>query len=106
MSAVTTYITRAKPKGGMWLRTSALYTCLGCVNWFVSYKPLIVPQGNIMILPLQGNILTFPYPQHSTTYMHTGGALIYVIGINISIFTSNVGCSAIIITHSHCTHMK
>ena len=24
---------------------------LGCINWFVSYKPLIVPQGNIMIFP-------------------------------------------------------
>ena len=34
---------------------SALYSrqpCLGRANWFVSYKPIIVPQGNIMILPV------------------------------------------------------
>ena len=80
MSAVTTYSTRAKPEGCMWLCTGALYfrlPCLGCVSWFVSYKTLIVPQGNIMILPSpQGNIMI----SLATVYIHTGGALIYVIG--------------------------
>ena len=82
MSAVTTYSTRAKPEGCMWLCTGALYSRLprlGCVSWFVSYKPLIVPQGNIMILPSpQGNIMIII--SLATVYIHTGGALIYIIG--------------------------
>ena len=81
----------------MWLCTSALYSrlpCLGCVNWFVSYKPLICTTRQYHDIALTTgqyhniSLATVQIPQ----YIHTGSALIYVIGrIQARIIGRNFG---------------